>query len=191
MLSVVFIAAASHASATMMGLAGVVVDYEMTGSGILGSATVTVGPGVEIACPADQSFSLCAALSAPTQTLDIGDWTIRYEYSGDQTFPRAFSEADFGGLVFSGLDIGGSGIQNVSLDTNMTGLNSSRLSFTGDSIAVNLQNLGLVHGSYFELTVGDSQAAPEPAAGILLASALASLLVLSRRRCGALKRMAP
>ena len=176
--AVMLVAAAPSAFGGFIGLTGVVVDYRYPNlSTTIGTATVTVGAGVEINCPTD-SFSLCGvALTAPTQTLDIGDWTIRYDYSGSGSFFPGFSGGAFGGLLFSNLDIGAPGITGLTLTTNMSGLDASRISFTTDSVSVNLQNLDLVPSSYFEVTASSS-GVPEPSSLLLLGTGVSGLLLL-------------
>lgn len=185
MFAAMLVAAAPSAFGGFIGLTGVVVDYRYPNlSTTLATDTVSVGPGVEITCPTDP-FSLCGvALTASRQTLDIGDWTIRYDYVdtvGNSPFHPGFSAGTFGGLVFSNLDVGGSGITGLTLATNMPGLDASRVSFTTDSVSVNLQSLDLFSNTYFELTASSSDM-PEPSGLVLLGTGVGGLLLLRRRR---------
>jgi hypothetical protein len=177
-LCVILAAVTSAAYGGILGLS-VGVDYRFPDwSTVLTTDAVTAGPGVEMTCP-DDSFALCTgALLAHTQTLDIGDWTIDYHYTGETFFPVGFGPGTFSGLVFSGLNVG---IGNVLLDTEMSGLDLSRVSFTSNSVSINLGGLSLYPDDSFQLTVIPA-GVPEPGSCALFATGLLSFVLLVRRR---------
>lgn len=79
--------------------------------------------------------------------------------------------------------IGAPDIHNVTVDasSNMTGFDASRVTFDGDSIAVNWAGLSFDGNTRVVLNV-DAAALPEPASLALVTAALAGLGLAMRRR---------
>jgi hypothetical protein len=95
-----------------------------------------------------------------------------------------FSEAGFNGFAFQ--DLTNALIAGVTVDssTSLSGFDSSRVTFTDDTIWVNLQGLTFVSGSSVMLDVSFADAVPEPAyyqLGALLAFGGLGALRLRKR----------
>ncbi len=164
------------ASAT--GLLGTTVDvhYDYVGSSARHTLdSVVVGSGIEISCPG--AAQICDTLSAGTQTVDIGDNGIRYQYTGGGA---GFDDITTNAFTFAALYGSATKITGVTLvGTTIAGFDASRLSFTDHSVTVNMNGVELVNGASFEL--GILTAVPEPASAALLLGGL-GLLALRRRR---------
>ena len=81
--------------------------------------------------------------------------------------------------MFSFLDLDmGAAITDVTLVTGIAGLDLSRVSFTADSVMVDMHGLALGFGNSFTLTL---TAVPEPASLALFGTALAGIAGLRRR----------
>ncbi len=125
---------------------------------------------IEVTCTGGGAgnANICAALTAPNQSLNFTDTTIDYTYTGTGSGfnPAAWSGFDFD--VNPGFTLAG-----VNLVTNIVGLDASRLSFTGNSIELNMQGLVLAGGvDFFSLELV-AAAVPEPSSiSLLLAAAL-------------------
>ena len=136
--------------------------------------TFTVGSGVEVTCPG--SANVCSLLTAPTQTVDFADLSITYTYTGNGSGFNALPENRF---RFLSLDPGFA-IGTVGLTTNIGGLDASRISFTSNSITVNVSGLGLSGPtSNFQLTLAP---VPEPATWAMLLLGLMGINALVVRR---------
>jgi hypothetical protein len=120
---------------------------------VLGVSTTTdsvlVGTGVEIACPSEPSQNICTLLTVAGQSVDIGARTIRYENASND---GAFTTVTPNGFRFEDLDT--DAIVRVTLDTNIEDLNLFRVSYTNDSIEVEMGGLSIEAGSYFEVGMG-------------------------------------
>ena len=62
---------------------------------------VLVTAGTELSCPG--SAQLCGALSAPSQTVDIGDSSIRYDYVGQNGNTGGFFNVAVNTFAFESL----------------------------------------------------------------------------------------
>lgn len=137
---------------------------------------VVVDAGVELACSG--GADLCHVLTAPTQTLDFGENSIRYAYAGGGS--ADFLDVQHNRFQFTSLYDAGTAITGVQLDTNIAGLDASRLSFGGHMVRVDMRGLQVDTGAYFQLNLLAAPV-PEPASAALLLGGLA-LLVARRRR---------
>ena len=138
--------------------------------------TVLVVAGTELTYP--NAADLCHALTAPTQTLDIGDSSIRYEYTGLNGASGGFNNVSVNGFAFESL-FGGATLTGVQLSTNIAGLDASRLSFTAHSVQLDMHGLATDPKAFFQLDL-QTAPVPEPASAALLLAGLA--LFAARRR---------
>lgn len=144
-----------------------------------------VGTGIEIDCtpPLPPFSSFCGVISTPF-TLDLGDSLITYRYGAG--LPSVFAgPAAFNGFVFSGLNLGAP-ITGVTLTTTgFAGLDQGDVSFTANSVAINLQGASEVAGDGWSIAI-QTTPIPEPGTGGLALAALAGLgaasALLRRRR---------
>jgi hypothetical protein len=136
--------------------------------------TVVVGGGVEATCPG--AFNLCTMLTAATQMVDIADQSITYRYVGGGS---GFNAVYINGFDFQALNLG-SAITDIGLSTDIAGLDLSRLSFTADSLQVDMRGLVLLApGNTFTVQLLTATV-PEPTTAFLAVLGLAGLLA-SRR----------
>jgi len=176
-------------AATLIGDSVTVTQYypDLVTAGL--SSTVTVSSAVEIACP-DTSIALCNSESGllDGETIDIGTTSVSGQFLGSFS---ADSGATFNGFVFTGLSFGTSysGISGITLTTNITGLTLDRITYTSDSLSINLLGLdpsvtsdGSSIGTYtIDFTVAS---VPEPGPLPLMLAGLAMLGFLGRRHAG-------
>ena len=142
---------------------------------------LTVGSGTEVTCTGGGTgnANVCGILSAfDRQTIDIAALSITYAYSGAGS---GFNNLQPNGFDFENLNPGAP-ITGVSLTTNIPGLDSGRVTFTANSIQVDMHNLSLP-GPLDSFTVGISAASaiPEPS-GLLLAICGLSAFAVPRSR---------
>ena len=183
-LAVALCFVASGARADLIGDT-VVLRYDATGLNST-SDTLTVGGGPEVTCTGGGlgNASVCAYLTLPTQVVDIANLSIGYVYTRTEG-NGAFFTATFNGFNFLDLDPGFA-IGGVSLTTDIPGLDSSRISFTPDSVAINMSGLLLdvaEPGDTRRFAVGLLPAAvPEPALVTLALLGLAGIGASRARR---------
>lgn len=104
--------------------------------------------------------------------IDIGSDSIRIDLVDFGTF----DVADFLGLVFDSIDID---IIGISGDSNIAGLDDSRVLVDTNAIAFNLQGLTVVEGDFIEVVLELAVEVASPPSIVLM---LAGLLVAFRRR---------
>jgi hypothetical protein len=160
------------------GLLGDTVDVAYaTSFGFFRSDSFLVGPGVELSCLG--ASSLCAALFDPA-TLDIQDNAIVFAYNLGEGY-LTYGPGSFNGWQFTSLDLGAP-IVSVTLSSfGYTGLDASRLSFTANTISLNLANLSADGVNGWRINI-ETAAVPEPAVLGLLAMGVLGLAARRRRR---------
>jgi hypothetical protein len=157
----------------------VTVAYDFT-SGSIGPTNIVVGSGVELTC----GYSQPGCFGFNFMSLDIGANTISFKQLATES--RTLFNYAFNGWRFTGLDFG-AGIAGVTLTSggpnDMLGLTQSDVSFTSNSISVNLAGVTPLHG-WWTLTLQEAAPAPVPlpASLPLFAIAVGSLAAIRRRR---------
>jgi hypothetical protein len=138
--------------------------------------SVVVTSGIELTCPG--SAQICNVLSQPTQTLNIGDNSIRYEYSGQAG--AGFGDIAINAATFESLYGSGTRIVGATLTgTSITGFEQSRVTFTDHSVRVNTSGVGLGATAFIQIDL-QTAPVPEPATVALMLGGL-GLLALRRR----------
>jgi len=167
-------------SLAQAGLLGTTVSLDYNYQDQTTHDAVLVGNGVEATCPSG-SLNLCTMLTAIEQTVDIGDSSITYRYSGGGS---GFNNVKINGFDFQnliGLDIVG-----LALSTDIAGLDISRVSWDLHSVQVDMHGLALqAPGAYFTLSLtsddNNTSKVPEPGSMALVGLALAGLAAAKRR----------
>ncbi|MDA5193925.1 PEP-CTERM sorting domain-containing protein [Govanella unica] len=170
---------ANTAEASLMGSQVKVNYYFPDLAHAYATQTVTVGAGSEIACPGGSP--LCVLVGDFDLDIVASSVTVRLGYMG------IFNKTSFNGFSFENLDFGdGAVLSGVALDTNILGLDLSRVSFGDHFVRINLSELYFTSQSFFALnfTTSDAAAVPEPAALGLLGLGLITLGAGLRRRRG-------
>jgi hypothetical protein len=163
----------STANAGLIGTT-VTLDYHFLSTTTVDTFTVT--GGVDITCPGP--YNVCSLLTAPVQTITVGDNTITYTFTGCCS---SFSNATPNGFDFENLNLG-MPVTGISLSTNLVGLNLSRVTFSANSVQLDMHGIqtpGPV--DYFVVTLNPT-ATPEPSSLALFGSGVIGLLGVVRRK---------
>jgi hypothetical protein len=112
--------------------------------------------------------------------ISITDKTITF--TSGINFNSHFNAAPYNGFMLWGIDKTIPSFTQVEIvSSNLQGLTPNRISFSGDSIFVNLQQLNNFPGMKFSIEVSAS-AVPEPSPLILCLAGISSVILLAKRR---------
>ncbi len=132
------------------GLIGdqILIEQNTTSGGTLRSDLVTVVQGSpEVSCPG--AFDLCntniPGLSQGNFDIESHSLTLNV---GIASGPTTFNPQTFNGYIFSDLDLGVP-ITSIDHKTDISGLTAANISFTADSVSVNLSGLTVDPGQFF------------------------------------------
>ncbi|OYU79156.1 MAG: hypothetical protein CFE45_28865 [Burkholderiales bacterium PBB5] len=145
-------------SLVQAGLLGSTVSLEYNFLDSTTHDSLVVGNGVEASCPG--GLTLCNLLTATVQTVDFGDTTITYRYTGG---PLLISNGGINGFDFR--DLNGLSITGVTLSTDMYGFDMKRVTFDQNSVQVVMEGLEtLAPDGYFTLSLATDTGnqVPEP-----------------------------
>jgi hypothetical protein len=121
--------------------------------------------------------NVCDYLNAPnsTQTISISNKSITYALSGAGAIFEAVNPNSFNFLSLTpGFAIGG-----VGLTTNIAGLSLSDVSFTSNSLSVNMSGLPVTNGEYFTTQL---LPVPEPETYAMMLAGLGLIGFMARRK---------
>ena len=147
--------------------------------------TVFSDQGNKVVNP-NASFTFLTGL--PNVTVNVSDTSIlaTFDASG------SYTSGTFNGYVITDITQNPL-ISGLSLVTNVAGMDAGRVSFTGDSVSVNLQGLTMSADSSILLNLNFGQTSvPEPSSLVLGSSGLLMLglgMLRRRRRAGTPEKM--
>lgn len=169
-LAVAALGTAGAANASLIGDTVTFNTYFPDSASLTSSQNLLVGAGIECdACPS-------AGFVLSGQTLDIGADYIEYISSSVTSFAGGsaiFEFLDLDWLPSPGLLVG------FVLSTDFTSVSPADVSFTADSIAIDIGNSG--DGTTWRLDLVTRHAVPEPATALLLGLGIVGLGAMRRR----------
>lgn len=127
-------------------------------STVLSSSVLTVGTVLN--CPG--GGGVCQTFVTPTTILANASSITLSQSAGSSYTPSLFNGVRFSGLTFNN----GSFLNGFSLETDLPGLTTANISFTGSSIEYNAAGLSFTEAPYFirlGLQTSTAGAVPEPA----------------------------
>ena len=144
--------------------------------------TGTIAAGSSLSCPG--ASNICAGYNPTTsEVFSVGTSSITYTGAGYVPVTSLYPTLTFDGFDFTNLTFASGGtLVGFTLTTNMSGLTSSDVTFTGSSIEIDLG--GTPEDGTFTLNLissNDVVATPEPGTLTLLGAALIGLFAVALR----------
>jgi len=133
-----------------------------------------VSAGTELSCPGGANY--CGVLPL-AQSLDISDNAIRFSYGASGA---DFLDVKQNRFQFTSLYGDDTVITGVTLATNISGLDASRITFGAHELKVDMRGLQASADAYFQINLVTTPV-PEPASAALLLGGLALFAVRRRR----------
>ncbi len=170
---------------TLIGDQVLIEQYLTIGGAIVSDQVTAVAGAPEVTCPGQSALCdfLFPSLGLTHVTYDIEAMSLGLNvgFGGGSTF---FSNQPFHGYRFLGLFLG-QPITTISLTTDIPGLTAEDVSFTSDSVSVNVAGLVLSPGQFFSVALNPTptQAVPVLSGwGVLVFAA--TLLTFAWRQVG-------
>jgi len=174
------LASAAAVPAFAADLTGQAVDVQWlfgTPPAVIADRNVTVGAGPEISCAGNSTGPDLCSFFVDGATIDIGADTIKLTIDSGTAF---WGASQFNGYMFSNLAAGGAW-SGYALSTDFAGVDDSLVTFTPDSLSINMQGIHPVAGQSFTLTLLTAPV-PEPTNVALLLAGLGALAGIARRK---------
>ena len=144
---------------------------------VIASRTVNVGAGPEVVCGGNSAGPDLCAFFVDGATIDLGANTLKLTIDSGTAY---WGASQFNGYMFSNLSSGGPWT-GYSLTSDFAGVDNSLVTFTGDTLSINMQTIQPVAGESFTITLLTSSV-PEPGNLALLLAGLGGMACIARRR---------